>query len=242
MHINDTGIRTYDDGKFLVNVQVPSLAAYIPAYKLLTIHNSSLIEIETIQLDSVPRFKELFPLYEREYACLDSLKSPSIWNREILSTANYHDYTAWHLKELVRLRFLKADWPTDLRKFIVGSTGREMLDYLVQNSRGTETETETETETDFNAGDWTGQDLIYDLYRLKSADKLAFPDIGKERLGQYQRFFALVEQATPNTEAAERVEQLRGIGRILDHFMQGAPADHFYINLNSSDSILVAVD
>ncbi len=240
MHINDTGIRTYDDGKFLVNVQVPSLAAYIPAYKLLTIHNSSLIEIETIQLDSVPRFKELFPLYEREYACLDSLKSPSIWNREILSTANYHDYTAWHLKELVRLRFLKADWPTDLRKFIVGSTGREMLDYLVQNSRGAETE--TETETDFNAGDWTGQDLIYDLYRLRSADKLAFPDIGKERLGQYQRFFALVEQATPNTEAAERVEQLRGIGRILDHFMQGAPADHFYINLNSSDSILVAVD
>src|SRR5690606_22391000 len=30
MHINDTGIRTFANGKSLVNIQSPSIAAYIP--------------------------------------------------------------------------------------------------------------------------------------------------------------------------------------------------------------------
>jgi len=236
MHINDTGIRTYDDGKFLVNVQIPSLAAYPPAYKLMTIHNPKEMEIQTIQLDSVPRFKELFPLYKCEYAYLDSLESPAIWNLDILKATNYIDYTAFHLKELVRLRFLNDDWPSDLRAFIVGSTGQQMIDFVSKNSQS------VELDSVFDIGDWCGMDLIDDFYRLRSADKLAFPDIGNEQLEQYQRFFSLVEQAKPKADAAVRIEQLKGLGRIFEHFMNGAPANHFMINLNSQDSILVAVD
>jgi hypothetical protein len=236
MHINDTGIRTYNDGKFLVNVQVPSLAAYIPAYKLLTIHNAGQMEVETVRLDSVPRFRELFPLYEREYARLDRLKCPSIWNHDILKTKNYHDYTAFHLKELVRLRFLQADWPEDLREFIVNSTARQMIGFVLKNSQ------QSGLDSVSNPGDWTGEELIYDLYRLRSADKLAFPDIGKGRLAQYRRFFRFIAQATPNADVKTRIEQLKGLGVIFEHFMTGAPANHFRINLNSQDSVLVAVE
>lgn len=236
MHINDTGIRTYEDGKFLVNVQIPSLAAYIPAYKLLTIHDAQNMEVETIKLDSVSRFKELFPLYGKEYAYLDSLKSPSIWNYAILKTATYHDYTAFHLKELVRLRFLNDDWPEDLRDFLIGSTGQEMCKYILQNS------TEAEANAGLKVGDWTGQDLIYDFYRLRSADKLAIPDIGAERMENYQRFFKLVKQAVPNPESEARIGQLKDLADIFEHCMNGAPADHFSINLSAQDSILAPLN
>ncbi|MFC3160100.1 metallophosphoesterase [Chryseobacterium arachidis] len=46
MHINDTGIRTFGD-KMLVNIQVPSLAAYLPAYKVLTIKSPDQMEVRT---------------------------------------------------------------------------------------------------------------------------------------------------------------------------------------------------
>uniref|UniRef100_A0A494G910 Calcineurin-like phosphoesterase domain-containing protein n=1 Tax=Solanum lycopersicum TaxID=4081 RepID=A0A494G910_SOLLC len=65
MHINDTGIRNFN-GRMLVNIQVPSLAAYIPAYKILIIHSWDKMEVRTEVLDDVPRFNELFPLYEKE--------------------------------------------------------------------------------------------------------------------------------------------------------------------------------
>jgi hypothetical protein len=233
MHINDTGIRTYSDEKFLVNVQIPSLAAYIPAYKLLTIHANQQIEVETIKLDSVPRFRELFPLYEREYAYLDSLKSPSIWNRNILTTSSYHDYTAWHLKELVRLRFLPNDWPKDLREFILNSTGKEMLEYVFKNSETLQTDSIVEI------GDWTGFDLIYDFYRLRSADKLALPDIGEERVEQYQQFFDLLNQAQPKANAETHIGQLKGLVSIFEHFLNGAPADHFFIDMSCRDRVMV---
>lgn len=236
MHINDTGIRTYEDDKFLVNVQIPSLAAYIPAYKLLTIHYAEHLEVETIPLDSVPRFNELFPLYEQEYAYLNSLQSPSRWNHEILKTTNYHDYTAFHLKELVRLRFLENDWLTDLRDFLSSSSGQELTAYVLQNSQHTTTVTETAP------ANWNGQDLIFDFYRLRSADKLAIPDIGEERIAAYQQFFQLVEQAIPNSETDSRMAQLNELGIIFGKFMNGAPADHFQINLSARDSILLPLN
>ncbi|RZJ38407.1 MAG: metallophosphoesterase, partial [Chryseobacterium sp.] len=70
MHINDTGIRKFGD-KMLVNVQVPSLAAYLPAYKILTIKSSGKLEVETKVLNDVPHFDDLFPLYEKEYEALE---------------------------------------------------------------------------------------------------------------------------------------------------------------------------
>lgn len=65
MHINDTGVRTTAKGNTLVNIQTPSLAAYIPAYKLLTFKKDNIVDIQTITIDEVPRFDELFDLYKK---------------------------------------------------------------------------------------------------------------------------------------------------------------------------------
>ncbi|HEU0126858.1 MAG TPA: metallophosphoesterase, partial [Flavobacterium sp.] len=47
MHINDTGVRTTTKANTLFNIQTPSLSAYMPAYKILTIHSPSELEVET---------------------------------------------------------------------------------------------------------------------------------------------------------------------------------------------------
>lgn len=223
MHINDTGVRKTKEGSILVNIQVPSLAAYIPAYKLLTVRNRHLMEIQTIVLDSVPRFNELFPLYEMEHAWLTRAGSTGIWNSDVLFAKSYRDLTQWHLKELVRLRFLPTDWPEDLKEFLLNSTGKDLLLHAQSPKQA------ILDSADFE--NWTGFDLVYDFYRLRSADRLALQDIGTDRIAQYRLIFN-AWQAIPADGPLNR--QLKALSDIFDHFLSGKPADHFQVNLDEN--------
>lgn len=226
MHINDTGVRIYEDGTYIVNIQVPSLAAYIPAYKLATVRADEQMEVETIVMDSVPRFKELFPLYETEHAYLESIKTNTIWDKSILKVNTYQEYTNWHLKELVRLRFLKRDWPEEFRKFLLNTSGKEML-LLSQNHDMSKLE-----KAEINLNDlheWTGFDMIVDFYRLRSADQLAMKDITANRIKQY---LLVLDNLSSNPKVNLQEEQLIAISHIFECFLNGAPANHFIIEQN----------
>lgn len=108
MHVNDTGIWEGKDGKHLYNIQVPSIATYVPAYKILTIESDEVFRVETVALDTVPGFDSLFPLYRAEYQS-DSLKGHSpVWNKEILSARTYGEFCDYQFRDLVRLRFHSA--------------------------------------------------------------------------------------------------------------------------------------
>jgi len=223
MHINDTGIRITEKGNTLVNVQIPSLAAYIPAYKLLTIQSPQLMEVETIVLDSVPRFDELFPLYEMEHAWLTKTGSSGVWNRDVLLAKSYRELTLWHLKELVRLRFLPADWPENLQEFLLNATGKDLL----MHAKPAE-------QTDLDSAafvNWTGFDLIYDFYRLRSADQLAIQDIGTERIEQYRCLLNVWKTASAEDTLSQ---QIKSFSEIFDRFLTGMPADHFLIDLKEN--------
>jgi len=127
MHFNDTGIRRYDDGKFLFNIQAPSMAAYVPAYKILTFKDNQQVEVDTVVLKDVPRFDELFEHYQQEWDHLKATNSPTLWNKEILSAKDYYQFTNWHISELTRLRFIPSEWPCDIRQMLFGLNGKEML-------------------------------------------------------------------------------------------------------------------
>ncbi|MGQ1909192.1 metallophosphoesterase [Marinifilum sp. RC60d5] len=224
MHINDTGIRKFDNGDFLVNVQIPSLAAYIPAYKILKVKSKTLMEIETVVIDSVPRFKELFPLYEQEHAYLEKIGAQNIWNKDILDAKTYHEFTNWHLKELVRLRFLKKDWPVEFRDFLLKATGNELL-----NVAG------VKVADSASFDNWTGFDMIFDFYRLRSADKLAIKDIGIDRIKQYQIIIKSLLKEDTNSNITDDVRKdFFEFAEIFHHFLNGAPADHFQIDLKNN--------
>jgi len=264
MHINDTGVRKTKSGNTLVNVQVPSLAAYPPAYKLLTLKNDNLLEIKTIIIDSVPRFNELFDLYGQEYAFLNAAGATGIWNDEILCAGDYKEYTDWHLNELVRLRFLAGDWPAEFKDYMLDLTGKELyiLSHLdttlafsdfANDPAGTGKNRHAESwqaalhkaEVEMNAAggsldsfeNWTGYDLIVDFYRLRSADKLAIKDIGAVRTEQYQLLLKsfLDNQGKQDFGNDSLREDFFELSYIMKHFLNGAPAEHFSIDLQNGE-------
>ncbi|WP_433831698.1 metallophosphoesterase family protein [Flavobacterium anhuiense] len=258
MHINDTGVRTSPKGNTLVNVQTPSLAAYIPAYKLLTLKKDNVVDIQTITIDVVPRYNELFDMYKMEYQFLESQNAKDIWNIDILKTKNYHDFTDFHLKELVRLRFLKDDWPSDFANFLLNVSAKDLLvlaniksdkdfDFILKNKEQFQKEwkeavTKSEQtlaknklkESHFN---WTGNDLLIDFYRFRSADELALADVGVERAKQYKVLSELFLEGTKADLSKDTPFQKRMklFLIIFNKFMHEVPADHFTVDLKTGE-------
>ncbi|KRB59762.1 metallophosphoesterase [Flavobacterium sp. Root186] len=256
MHINDTGLRTTEKGNTLVNIQTPSLAAYIPAYKLLTIQKDNLVDIQTITIDEVPRFDELFDLYKMEYQFLQSQNAKDIWNIDILKTKNYHDFTDFHLKELVRLRFLSDDWPSAFKDFILNVSASDLLvfasiqsdkdfDFILKNKsqfqkEWNEAEIKSEQilaqnnlkKEDFK---WTGNDLLIDFYRFRSADELALVDVGEKRVGAYKVLSKLYLENSKEDVSTPLQKQMKLFLIIFNKFMHEVPADHFTVDLKTGE-------
>lgn len=257
MHINDTGVKTTKKGNTLVNIQTPSLAAYIPGYKVFTIRANNKLEVETIEVNDVPRFDELFELYEMEYELLKKQKTKELWDKSILETKNYREFTTWHLQELVRLRFLPNDWPDDLKNLLLNISGEELailsniqsdasFDSILKHKNDDFRQqweiarSKVEKELidkhlglqDFN--DCSGFNLIVDFYKLHSADVLALEDIGKERLDKYRYIFeSFSRNRSINTNKYLIQQQFSLLFAIFNKFLRGAPADHFLIDLKS---------
>ncbi|WP_294276555.1 metallophosphoesterase [uncultured Chryseobacterium sp.] len=222
MHINDTGLYQSGD-QMLVNVQVPSLAAYLPGYKILTIHAPERLEVQTEILNEVPHFNDLFPLYEKEYATLKATKPAMLWNKDILKTKSYHDFMQFHLRELVRLRMIPGDWPKDFVEKISAITGEDLLRLVHADKPLSGIPPEA-------FRNWTGEDLLLDLYKFQSADELARRDIPEERLKQYPILEQLYARQTTGDAF---VKQLQSVFKILSLLSHADPADHFEINLKS---------
>lgn len=256
MHINDTGIRTTEKGNTLVNIQTPSLAAYISAYKLLTINIDNVVDIQTITINKVPQFDELFDLYKMECKFLQNQQVKDIWNIDILKTKSYHDFTDFHLKELVRLRFLSDDWPSSFKDFFLKLSAQDLLvlasvqstsdfDEVLKNKERFQKEWEEakvksaqylkENKLKKENFNWTGYDLLVDFYRFRSADELALTDVGTARTKQYKILSQLFFENHKESSSKEKPlqNQMRLFLIILNKFMHEVPADHFTVDLKT---------
>lgn len=217
MHVNDTGVWEGKDGKHLYNIQIPSIATYVPAYKILTIESDEVFRVETVALDTVPGFDSLFPLYQAEYQS-DSLKGHSpIWNKEILSARTYGEFCDYQFRDLVRLRFIPRDLPESWRSCL-DFTGARMLEIVSGEDKSDD------------AG-WTGwcmNDLVLDLYRLRYAERLALKDIPETRLAAYRYLF---DRARISTFRSAEVDIVNGLGTLFLAFLNGEPCQNFVIDL-----------
>jgi 3',5'-cyclic AMP phosphodiesterase CpdA len=137
MHANDTAVFN-KDGNFLVNVQVPSLAAYVPAYKQVSYRDGGKVDIRTIEVKDVPRFNELFEHYRVEHRYLSEKGSAGLWDKGILSARNYSEFASWHIAELTRLRFMQQNWPCDMREQVSRLNGADMLTTALLDTEVTE--------------------------------------------------------------------------------------------------------
>ncbi len=171
MHMNDTNVyHDEDSGKTLFNIQTPSIAGYVPAYKILRSNRGGrYLEVETSILDDVPGFDTLFPLYETEWETLYRAGSELIWNRSVLESASYREYTDWHMKELSRLRFLPREWPEDIRILLSSLNGFELLIFVMQDKGITYEEVIKRYERAVENG-FTGEELANELIRIDGDD------------------------------------------------------------------------
>lgn len=131
MHFNGTNDYADAAGNYLVNVQSPSLAVYGAAYKIISYKDLDTVDVQTVALNSVSRFNELFPYYQVEN---DYLKGSTIasdvakrWDRGILDTRSYGEFTRTYFGELSRLRFMDEYWPCEMKEAAMNLNGRQML-------------------------------------------------------------------------------------------------------------------
>ena len=131
MHFNGTNDFADTAGNYLVNVQSPSLAVYGAAYKIITYKDLDTVDVQTVPLTSVARFNELFPFYQVEN---DFLKASSLpadvakrWDRAILDTRSYGEFTRNYFGELSRLRFMDEYWPCEMKEAATKLDGKQML-------------------------------------------------------------------------------------------------------------------
>jgi 3',5'-cyclic AMP phosphodiesterase CpdA len=257
MHINDTGISRSDDGKVLVNVQAPSLAAYVPAYKLVSIKSADKVEVQTVVLNDIPRYNELFQHYQQEHNTL-AQQGALLWNKAILTAKNYREFTNWHLSELTRQRFLPQDWPAPLRDSLLALNGRQMLVLSQLQNPPPLTQLLAELTTlqqsqhwqqaataagilvaeaglvteDFAS--WNGFALAVDFYRLRNAGQLALQDISPQRLAQYQLLTRLLATKADTEAGSDSVaQQFGGVFQLLQAFSHGESDRHFMLDLRN---------
>lgn len=83
-------------------------------------------------------------------------------------------------------------------------------------------------------GEWSGFDLLFDIYRLRSADELALKDIGTDRLSQYTFILnSFLNQKSVLLENDPIHRNMLELMNLLKKFLSGVPSDHFEVDLNT---------
>ena len=82
---------------------------------------------------------------------------------------------------------------------------------------------------------WNGFDLIFDFYRLNSADRLAIKDIGEQRIKQYELIFnEFIKNKNETSETNNRLlTQIKEFAACFQLLLNGAPADTFVVDLKN---------
>ncbi|MBD3628514.1 MAG: metallophosphoesterase [Cyclobacterium sp.] len=237
MHINDTGIfKEASTGKTLYNIQVPSLAAFPPAYKILTFPEPETIEISTIQLDIVNRMDEFFDMYRIEQQWLLDHQDPQRWDSTILQTRNYRDYTRMHLSELTRSRFIPSDWPENLAYTLQILSRKELERWSGMGSEEGEVflMEKLKESKDIKRTDGLPGELIEDFYLLKNGDELGKNLIPSDRQRFYEGLLSKLHQK-PLLEGQALDAQLVRFFRIFEKLYHSLPSDHFLIDLKREE-------
>ncbi len=225
MHLNDTGILTEDSTVRLVNIQVPSLAAFPPAYKIMNLESNQTMEVQTHLLQNVDRFDEFFDLYNMEHQWLTQHENAALWNLEVLKAQDYLDFNQLHLEELIRLRFLKADWPADLGILVHGISTSQLETWL-DSPLSDRSELLDSILSSIKESSQKGE-MMEDFYLIKNGGDLGISQIPTMRMYSYQTLL----RKNLSAEGSLLNRQFSEFLSILSKLSQGLPSDDFFIDL-----------
>lgn len=232
MHINQTSALKTQTGQQLVNIQVPSLAAFPPAYKILEEKRPGQLHIQTEILEDVDRMDEFFELYSMEHRWLTTANPKALWNKEILKAPNFLAYTQFHLRELIRLRFINSDWPKDLGILVNTLDAASLQQWAALPSEKKEAYLNQLLldQQNLSADTVRVGSLMEDFYLIKNGGDLGKTLIPQERLNVYSLVFALIK--AEDSKSNPRSSQLGDFLGIFSSIIQSLPSDDFVIDLS----------
>lgn len=185
MHINQHGFISNGQHK-LWNIQIPSLAAFPPGYKLVTVSKNE-IKVETKPLKDVPDYQTFFKDYAKS--------GTSEKYAEALTTENYYDFAKMHLKYLSAHRFLKDDF-NDSKWSVYKTT--PLHTFVAQKDQ-----LSADSQKELQTLQFT--DLMFDLYLVRNGNDLGIKELSKKRLHLYHEWNSLIKQQTTPPNDLERL-------------------------------------
>jgi 3',5'-cyclic AMP phosphodiesterase CpdA len=235
MHQNNTGIYEDSMGNKLINIQVPSLAAFPPAYKILEQKSPGQLHFQTEQLEEVARMDEFFDLYRMEYSWLSANAPTRLWNEKILSSEDYLEYNQTHLRELIRRRFIRSDWPANLGTMVNGITLEEVQTWSeLSEKTGLEylnsilSRIASEPGSSLKPGT-----LMEDFYLIKNGGDLGKSLIPGSKMMIYQELLAKKRTTDPSEKSLQN--QFIQFLDIFSRLLNGEPSDDFVIDLDEME-------
>jgi 3',5'-cyclic AMP phosphodiesterase CpdA len=220
LHINDTA-RVSRGDDWLINIAVPSMVGFPPAYKIATVADGRL-DVETVVLAEVPGFDLAFGLYTAEAERIGEDDGG------IAATRSHGDFLSTHLAEMVRRRYLPKEWPADLAALVPCLTLAD-LDRLA----GIATPLAPADVTSMAA---EGQalpffELVVDWYRLRKGRHIALDFIAPERLDAYRALATRYRAGNwPATSVQARIASFLAI---LESYLASLPSRDFSIDLTT---------
>lgn len=214
----------------LINIQVPSLAAFPPAYKIMNLQNHQSMEIETHLLNEVSGYDEFFDLYKMEHQWISEKGTGENWNLQILDSEDYLNYTRIHLQELIRLRFTSSDWPLELGILVNGISQSQLQDWVDYPEEKREILLVNILES-IRSSSQKGK-LMEDFYLIKNGGDLGANLISESRLSLYQNLNSKKLNLTGDESLNSQFSRFLWI---LGKLSNGLPSDDFFIDLQKME-------
>jgi len=236
MHMNDTSV-IESEHNTLFNIQAPSIAAYRPAYKLVTFNNQ-LAKVDTVTIDKVMQFDLLFDAYKKEHAFLIKNNAGQAWDDIILTAKDYHSYSKMHLHALAQWRFIPKEWPQHFREQILNMSLLEITALFNNDSQLSKAQRQGLQAK-------TVLDFITDFYLVRNAGSLAFADINQATQQTYQTMANILINNTRCTASSDNKGKnlcqlksaLTQAFRIYDNLNHALPDRCLIIDMSKNKSL-----
>lgn len=193
LHIEGISRRRWGGGE-LTNIAVPSLVAFPPAFKHLTVKNGS-IDIDTVSLLALPVDQDILDVYRREMCQAGTQLDQALF------ASTYGEFLRQHTTALVVNRYFHKEWPRD----VVACLALMSVAQLCQDARTRPAAFET---INWQRLQWTQESLtglpmvgiISDWYCLQQAGQSALPVLDHKRLELLQWLAGLYTNDLPRED------------------------------------------
>ncbi|HBF28195.1 metallophosphoesterase [Rhizobium sp.] len=219
LHVEGVSLHNNDDGQ-LVNVAVPSLVAFPPAFKHLKIGKHT-VAVETVDLAGLPMDADIISLYRRETALLGYEPDKA------LAADTYGQFLRLHTAALVIHRYFPTEWPSDIVTCLAPMSLEQLcLDERTRpngmDANGLAILCQQGQLSQQDLAQLSIPELVSDWYCLSQAASLALPVLGEQRLKLLHWVADLYCDANNQAEETTVSVFLRVFFQALRHFLNRA--------------------